>query len=76
MIYVHLATGFEEIEALTVTDILRRAGADMKTVSVTGEKTVEGAHGIGIMFHHIFCRFNHKSFRHEARRLFPRRKDG
>ena len=42
MIYVHLATGFEEIEALTVTDILRRAGADVKTVSVAGEKTVAG----------------------------------
>ena len=60
MIYVHLATGFEEIEALTVTDILRRAGADVKTVSVAGEKTVEGAHGIGVMADILFEEADYK----------------
>lgn len=48
MIYIHLATGFEEIEALTVTDVLRRSGADVKTVSVTGERLVRGAHEIAV----------------------------
>lgn len=46
MIYVHLAQGFEEIEAVTVVDILRRGGLDVKTVSVTGAREVAGSHGI------------------------------
>lgn len=40
MVYVHLADGFEEVEALTAVDVLKRAGVDVKMVSVTGEKTV------------------------------------
>jgi len=48
MVYVHLATGFEEVEALTIVDVLRRADIDVKTVSVTGEKTVAGTHGISV----------------------------
>ena len=40
MIYVHLAEGFEEVEALTIVDVLRRAEADVKTVSVTGQKMI------------------------------------
>ena len=48
MIYVHLAEGFEEVEALTVVDVLRRAEADVKTVSVTGSRMVTGTHGIPV----------------------------
>ncbi len=48
MVYVMLAEGFEEIEALTVVDILRRANIDVKTVSVSGDHIVEGAHNIRI----------------------------
>ena len=48
MIYVHLAEGFEEVEALTVVDVLRRAEADVKTVSVTGSRMVTGTHGISV----------------------------
>jgi len=44
--YVFLAEGFEEIEAVTPVDLLRRQGVDAKFVSVTGEKQVIGAHGI------------------------------
>ena len=47
MIYLFLADGFEEIEALACVDILRRAGADIKTAGVTGT-TVAGAHGINV----------------------------
>jgi protein deglycase len=46
--YVHLAKGFEEIEALTVVDVLRRAGIDTKTISVTEDYMVTGAHGISV----------------------------
>lgn len=48
MIFVHLAEGFEEVEAITVTDILRRAELDARFVSVTGKKQVKGAHGITV----------------------------
>lgn len=48
MIYVHLAEGFEEIEALTAADVLRRAGAEVKLVSVSDKLEVTGAHGIKV----------------------------
>ena len=49
MVYVFLAEGFEEVEALTPVDILRRAGVEVKTVSVTDNYVVTGAHGISVM---------------------------
>ena len=48
MIYVFLADGFEEMEALTPVDMLRRVGLEVKTVGATG-KTVTGAHGIPVV---------------------------
>ena len=47
-VYVHLAVGFEEIEAITVVDVLRRAGVQAETVSITGDHLVAGAHGISV----------------------------
>ena len=47
MVYVLLGTGFEEIEALTPVDLLRRAGVEVKTVGLNG-KTVFGGHAIGV----------------------------
>ncbi len=48
MIYVFLATGFEDIEALAPVDIMRRAGLPVETVSITGAEIVESAHAVGI----------------------------
>ena len=42
--YLFLATGFEEIEATTTIDILRRAGLNLITVSVEDSLEVKGAH--------------------------------
>jgi 4-methyl-5(b-hydroxyethyl)-thiazole monophosphate biosynthesis len=51
---IFFATGFEEVEALTVVDLLRRAGIETDMVSVTGEKTVTGSHGIEITMDRLF----------------------
>ena len=48
MVYLFLADGFEEIEALCVLDLLRRAGVETKTVGVTG-KIVNGSHKIPVV---------------------------
>ena len=47
-VYLFLAPGFEEIEALTVVDLLRRANISITTVSITNEFNVTGAHNITI----------------------------
>lgn len=49
MIYVMLADGFEEIEALTAVDILRRAELPVTTVGIGGGNLIRGAHGIPVM---------------------------
>lgn len=46
--FLFLAAGFEEIEALTAIDVLRRAGIPVKTVSITSSLQVTGAHGITV----------------------------
>ncbi len=48
MIYVFLANGFEEIEALAPVDFLRRAGVDVITVGI-GSKEITGAHNIKVV---------------------------
>ena len=47
MVYVLLGTGFEEIEALTPVDLLRRAGISVCTVGLNGN-VVYGSHQIGV----------------------------
>lgn len=52
--YIFLADGFEEIEAVTPVDVMRRAGLDVKTVSITGNKEVKGAHGVSFVCDLLF----------------------
>ena len=47
MVYILLATGFEEIEALSPCDLLRRAGLEVALVGVNGREIV-GSHGITV----------------------------
>ena len=57
-IFVFLADGFEEIEALAPVDILRRAGLYVKTVSVMDEQVVAGAHGVPVLADVMFDEVN------------------
>ena len=43
---IFMADGCEEIEGLTVVDVVRRAGITIDMISITGKKEVAGAHGI------------------------------
>lgn len=47
-IAVHLADGFEEVEAISIIDLLRRADLDVLMVSVNGKPEVTGAHQIKV----------------------------
>ena len=53
-VYVFLADGFEEIEGLTVVDLLRRANISTEMVSVTEKKQVMGSHGIEVTADSLF----------------------
>lgn len=53
-VFLFLTEGFEEIEALTVVDLLRRAQISVKMISVTGNQMVTGAHKIEVKADELF----------------------
>ncbi len=54
MVDVFFADGFEEIEALTIVDVLRRAEIETRMVSIMGSRRVVGAHGVVVEADVIF----------------------
>jgi 4-methyl-5(b-hydroxyethyl)-thiazole monophosphate biosynthesis len=58
-IAVHLAEGFEEIEAVSIIDILRRAEINVTVVSITENLHVTGSHGIRVIADHLFNDINY-----------------
>lgn len=58
MIFLFIADGFEDIEAIGTADILRRCGHEVQFVSITGKRVVTSAHGVVIKADSIF-RKNH-----------------
>lgn len=59
-VYVFLADGFEEIEGLTVVDMLRRADIATEMVSIMNTKQVKGSHGIGVTADSLFGEKNYE----------------
>lgn len=51
---VFMADGFEEIEALTTVDVLRRAGMEVVTMSIGESREVTGAHGVPVIADALF----------------------
>jgi 4-methyl-5(b-hydroxyethyl)-thiazole monophosphate biosynthesis len=58
-IAVHLAEGFEEIEAISIIDVLRRAEINVTIVSITEDLHVIGSHGIKVVADQLFCDINY-----------------
>lgn len=56
---IYLAEGFEEIEAITVIDVLRRAGVDVNTISISNSKEVKGSHNITVTADYTFNDYKH-----------------
>ncbi len=57
-VFVFLAEGFEEIEAIVPIDIFRRAAIDVTTVSISSKNEVCGAHGVTIIADQLFSETN------------------
>ena len=62
MIAIFYADGFEEGEAIVPTDMLRRAGLEVKTVSITDSNTVVGSHNITVETDLIWDEFNAEEY--------------
>lgn len=58
-VYIFLADGFEEIEGLTVTDLLRRAKIETEMVSIMENRQILGSHGIGIQADGLFSDYDY-----------------
>lgn len=54
-VYIFLADGFEDIEGLTVVDLMRRAQIDIRTVSIKETREVQTSHGITMLADCIFA---------------------
>ena len=57
-VFIFLATGFEETEAVATTDVLLRGGIEAVIVSITKDYLVEGAHGISVKADKLFEEVN------------------
>ena len=72
-VYIFLADGFEDIEALATCDVLRRGGVDVKLVSVSGEYSVSSSHGVQVLADMLLedCDFSCESISERDVMIFP-----
>lgn len=61
-IAIFLATGFEEIEAVSTIDVLRRGGMEVDVVSVSGNLDVVGAHEISVKCDQLFYNVDYTEY--------------
>lgn len=61
-VLVPLARGFEEIEAIAIIDVLRRAGITVVTAAMASEKSVKGAHNIVVQADKTFAEVEKRTF--------------
>lgn len=61
-VLVPLAQGFEDIEAVTIIDVLRRGKVEVVTASIAGDKAVKSAHGIVMMADTLFCEASEEEY--------------
>ena len=61
-VIVFLAEGFEEIEAISIIDVLRRAEVSVTTLSISKEKQVKGAHNVPVVADKLFDEVNFASY--------------
>jgi 4-methyl-5(b-hydroxyethyl)-thiazole monophosphate biosynthesis len=57
-----VADGYEEVEMLTVVDLLRRAGLSMDIISVTGEEVLTSSHGVRLLADRLFKQVDFDSY--------------
>ena len=57
--FLFLADGFEEVEALTTVDVMRRAGMPVTTVSINDGPQATGAHGVAVLADGVFNDFDY-----------------
>lgn len=62
-VYLFLADGFEDLEALSVVDVARRAGLSIRTVSISDSKAVTSSHGVTMQADELF---NAETICHDA----------
>jgi 4-methyl-5(b-hydroxyethyl)-thiazole monophosphate biosynthesis len=60
-VLIHLADGFEEVEAITPIDVLRRAGCEVTTVSISGKREVTSTRGVTILADKLFDEADYSS---------------
>lgn len=72
-VYIFLADGFEDIEALATCDVLRRGGVDVKLVSVSGEYPLSSSHGVQVLADMLLedCDFSCESISERDVMIFP-----